>query len=391
MSTSDVLDTKIRALVIELVESAPLAPAPSTIESGPQARSRPRRRHVMYVVPGLAAAAVIALVAGILLPTGKGGPSSAAAAQLHYLANIAAAQPTPVLQPGQYYNQVWEESAQMSPSSPPGDRLPGPNVYFLAQAQLATWVDATGTGRCTFTPSGTTFISSADRAAWQAEGQPGLGYGAISIGGRDAIPPIIDGANALFACPQSASSTNAQIGTSGAFAENGSPLQLFDVSDLPTDAASLGSLISHRDTGIEAIDSEAPGAFNTFGAVVQLLSGPDVGATPAFRSALYQVLATLPGVKVADSVTDAHGRSGVEISLPTSYPFFLATGSFVEKAIVDPSTTDLLDWSVDDVGPGGNVPGPVYGWSIAYEPGTVYSFALLASGIVSSDSGTPSG
>jgi hypothetical protein len=229
-------------------------------------------------------------------------------------------------------------------------------------------------------------LSPADQAAWESQGEPGLGYTGISIGGQDAIPPNLEGTNALYLCPNSASSTNTQIGMRGAWAEDGAPLQQFDVSGLPSDPDILGSLIARRHTGIEAIDSEAPGEFNTFAAVVQLLSGPDVGATPAFRSALYQVLSGLPGVKVTDSVTDARGRTGIEISLPTSYPFFLVTGSFVEEAIVDPVTTDLLDWSVDDVGPGTNAATSAYRWAITYQRGTVYSFALLRSGIVGSDS-----
>jgi hypothetical protein len=356
--------------------------------------SRSRRRRLVSAVLVIAVAAAVALVAGLVLPPGKGGPSGAAAAQLHYLAKEAAGQPTPTLQPGQYYNQVWQESAQMSPSSPPGGSLPlpgTPNVYYLAKAQLATWVDSTGSGRCTFTPSGIAFISAADRAAWESEGRPGLGSTGISIGGQDAVPPNLEGTNALYLCPNSPSSTNAQIGTSGEWVENGAPLQLFNVSGLPTDPASLGTLITQRQTGIEAIDSEPAGEFNTFAAVVQLLSGPDLGVTPAFRSALYQVLAGLPGVTVTDSVTDAYGRTGVEIALPTSYPFFLVTGSFVEKAIVDPATTDVLDWSVDDVGPSTNTTTSAYGWAITYEPGTVYSFSLVSSGIVDSDSATVSG
>ena len=350
---------------------------------------RPRRRTLIYAVAVVAAAAAVALVAGLVLPPGKGGPSGAAAAQLHYLSNVAAGQPTPALQPGQYDNQVWEESAQMSQAFP-GPQRANPNVHWLAKAQLATWVDSAGTGRCTFTPSGTAFISSADQAAWQSEGQPDLGYTAVSIGGQDAMPPNLGVVNALYSCPNSASSTNVQVGASGTSVESGAPSQLFDVSGLPTDPASLGTLIADRQTGIEAIDSEAPGEFNTFAAVVQLLSGPDVGATPAFRSALYQVLAGLPGVKVTDSVTDSDGRSGVEISLPSSYLFSIFTGSFVEKAIVDPVTTDVLDWSVDDLGPSSLTPAFAGGPTITYAPGTVYSFSLLSSGIVDSNSATAS-
>jgi hypothetical protein len=354
-------------------------------------RSRPHRRWLIYAVPVASAAAAIALVAGFVLPPGKGGPSGAAAGQLDYLSNVAASQPTPALQPGQYYNQVWEEIAQMSQAFPAGiPQTSNPNVHWLAKAQLATWVDSSGTGRCTFTESGATFISSADQAAWESEGKPTLGYTGVMAEGENAIPPNLDTTSGSYFCPPNAATSAPQY-AGGTWAESGAPLQLFDVSGLPTNPAPLGSLIAHRHTGIEAIDSEAPGEFTTFAAVVQLLSGPDIGATPAFRSALYRVLAGLPGVKVTDSVTDSNGRSGVEIALPTSYPSSIVTGSFVEQAIVDPATTDVLDWSVDLLGPSSLSPAFAGGPTNTYAPGTVYSFALLHAGIVDSNSTAATG
>jgi hypothetical protein len=150
-------------------------------------------------------------------------------------------------------------------------------------------------------------------------------------------------------------------------------------------------LIAQRHTGIQALDSEPPGEFNTFAAAVQLLSEPDIGATPALRSALYKALASLPGVTVIDSVTDSNGRSGIQISLPASNPMHFA-GSFVENAIVDPATSDLLDWSVVYVGPSSNVAASSGSLPIASTPGSiVYSFSLLHSGIVASNSAAATG
>jgi hypothetical protein len=161
-------------------------------------------------------------------------------------------------------------------------------------------------------------------------------------------------------------------------------LQLFDVSGLPTDPVSLGTLIADRHTGLTGIDAEAPGEANTFAAVAQLLAGPDQGATPAFRSALYRVLAGLPGVIVSGSVTDSTGRSGLEVALTTSAPSS-STAMLRETAIVDPNTADLLDWNISVLGTGGSTS------QEPYAPGDGMSFSLVSSGIVDSTSTTASG
>ena len=173
--------------------------------------SRPHRRWLIYAVPVACAAAAIALVIGFVLPPGKGGPSGAAAAQLDYLSHVAADQPTPALQPGQYYNQVWEESAQMSQAFPGLFQSANPNVHWLAKAQLATWVDSSGTGRCTFTYSGTSFISAADRSAWESEGRPTLGYTGVLTVGQDAIPPNLNTLGGSYLCPRGAAATSPAV------------------------------------------------------------------------------------------------------------------------------------------------------------------------------------
>ena len=278
-----------------------------------------------------------------------------------------------------------------APSSPPGGSLPlpgTPNVYYLAKAQLATWVDSTGTGRCTFTPSRTAFISSADQATWESEGRPGLGYTGISIGGQDAVPPNLEGTNALYLCPNGPSSTNAQVGTSGEWVENGAPLQLFNVSGLPTDSARFGTLITQRQIGIEAIDSEPPGEFNTFAAVVQLLSGPDLGADPRLQ---------ISAVSSASKSSRSNGhRFGNRCKGPnrgrdcTSYFISIFPRHRIIRREGDrgPGHYRVPHWSVDDLGPSTNTTASAYDWAITYEPGTVYSFSLVSSGIVDSDSAT---
>jgi hypothetical protein len=51
-----------------------------------------------------------------------------------------------------------------------------------------------------------------------------------------------------------------------------------------------------------------------------LLQGPDVGASPALRSALFQVLAHVPGVSELGTVTDQGGQTGIGLSFTTTNP-----------------------------------------------------------------------
>jgi hypothetical protein len=361
---------------------------------------RRKRARLIYVIPTIAAAAVVALVVSTILPTGAGGPTGAAAAQLDRLATVAAIQPTPVLQPGQYYNQVWSESATSSqaftrtasaqsltpgpssPSSTPSGAQSASSssaqtVHYAHTTILKTWVASNGIGTCTNTPGTLTFATAADQANWESLGSPGIGYVSLSmVSPHEPVPPGLL-TRSLYVCPPSATSTGGQGGS-------GVALQLFDVSGLPTDPVSLGTLIADRQTGLTSIDAEAPGEANTFAAVAQLLAGPDQGATPAFRSALYRVLAGLPGVTVSGSVTDSTGRSGLEVALTTSAPSS-STAMLRETAIVDPNTADLLDWNISVLGAGSSTA------QEPYAPGDGMSFSLVSSGIVDSTSTTASG
>jgi hypothetical protein len=69
-----------------------------------------------------------------------------------------------------------------------------------------------------------------------------------------------------------------------------------------------------------------------------LLLGPDIGATPRFYSALYQVLSTVPGVKKLGTVATHSGKTGEGFALSGSGP-----ADEQERIIVDPRTGKLLE------------------------------------------------
>lgn len=101
----------------------------------------------------------------------------------------------------------------------------------------------------------TTFLSAHDRANWEADGDPPIPH----------------------------APTDMSFGPDGL--EDGPT----DLSKLPTDPTALGAEIASR-----KIEGGPPGPAEDFTQVADLLRETD--ASPALRSALYQVAAGLPGV-----------------------------------------------------------------------------------------------
>jgi hypothetical protein len=73
----------------------------------------------------------------------------------------------------------------------------------------------------------------------------------------------------------------------------------------------------------------------TFQMAVALLGTPETGMTPALRSALYRVIASLHGVEFLGKQTDRSGRRGIGIASP------VYAGLRME-VILDPTTGNLL-------------------------------------------------
>src|ERR1700677_801374 len=176
MSTSDVLDAKIRALVIELVESAPPAPTPSVIESqqsGPhrsKVKSVRTRRLVISASAGVAAVIAAVLVA-VLLPSVGQQPPVAAAAQLRLIAANAANQVVPQLQRGQWLETqahgLWSMDLEALGQ---GGGTPVPGAEATAEVTTTQWSNNFGESCYSLNIGQAEFSSPANEAAWDAAG-----------------------------------------------------------------------------------------------------------------------------------------------------------------------------------------------------------------------------
>jgi hypothetical protein len=67
------------------------------------------------------------------------------------------------------------------------------------------------------------------------------------------------------------------------------------------------------------LESKNPGC-NPFQTAVKLLQGPDIGATPALRHALFKVLASIPGVRLLGQTSDPLGGRGTGLRLVERQP-----------------------------------------------------------------------
>lgn len=272
-----------------------------------EASNSSTKRKVLGISLSAVACAAAAVIVLVVLLTASSGPfSSKASAALNRLAAQAAtAQPTS-LAPGQYAYTEGERPVMTSVGTlKPG----GPSITEYFTGTVQTWVAADGSGRQVTTTDPTPhFYTAADRAAWVAEGSP-----------PGVIPP-----NQL--------TTVQTFGPNTASEVNG-PTPLYDVTGLPTDPSVLSQLLNNENqgdqslgtlpVGIKSLDfasSCATAACTLFERAAALLQGPDIGATPALRQALFQVLATVPGVEDRGITTDPSGQSGIELALVEHQP-----------------------------------------------------------------------
>jgi hypothetical protein len=330
------------------------------------ARNTKTRRTMGFSVGALTTVAAAVVLLLVVLPTSV-GPSKASAA-LSRLASTAATVPTS-LNPGQYaYTEV--EVTEATPAS-------------TETATVQTWVAADGSGR-RVTTTGPTVI---------------------------AVPPN--------------EPTTVETFGPGTGSEVNGPIPIYDVSGLPTDPSALAQILNNENpgaqslgalpTGIKSLDyvsSCSSAACSLFERAVALLQGPDVGDSPAFRQALFQVLATVPGVQLLGTTTDQAGQSGVGLALvehqaagnvtdtcatrsPSGTPILKSVTthqpaiSSTFSIVVDPQTTTLLSSErsssevPDPCGP------PALQKPQAVENSSAYWSDVLASGVVNTDTAIP--
>jgi hypothetical protein len=296
----------------------------------PPARDRSPLLLGGLTIASLSVVAAVVLVVSSFVPGSPTRPTSAAAATLAHLADVAAGQPaTNPPGPGQYQYTESESTYQDCYEDKPS------YCYNMPQKRQF-WIGADGSGRILETMGTPTFVTSADQAAWVAHGSP-----AISTAPSDTT----FGPHTLSDGPG-------------------------DLSNLPTDPTQLGAMLSAR-----RIEGGPPGPGEDFVQIGDLLRETD--ASPALRSALYQVAEKIAGVTLLGTVTDHEGRSGVGIGRVNE------DGEEFEY-IFDPSTSALLGEQDTATRPNAGYQGAA--------AGTVLNWAVyLSSGIVGSLSDTPAG
>jgi hypothetical protein len=321
---------------------------------------------------GLVATAAAVVLIMAVLPGSPVRPQSAAAAVLTRAANSAASEPAVEIGPGQY---LYTET-KLTSESDYLDLTKAGQIDTVFNETIQKWVAADGSGREVDTYVGPgRFATPASENNWVAAGRPasvlatpaGPNGGTLETTYGPALPQKI--------CPC--------YTTSGQLEPGELPL---DVSKLPTDPADLLRVIAAGKTGDSNLD-EGPGtpggvsAMASFGSAADLLSQPEVGVTPALRSALYQVMASLPGVQLLGAATDRSGQSGTAIAGPTYM-------GLRYQLIIDPSTGKLLEQEQVIVDPSaesagvqkyaGATPGQVTSWTDYLSSGVVNSVTAVA-------------
>jgi hypothetical protein len=306
MSTSDALDTKIRSMVIELIESAPPAPAFPEIEirfsanvpkrRAPWSAPSVHRRAALLGVSAVLVAAALVLALALAPSSVDHQPAASAATELHQIADNAALQPLPQLSMGQYL--LTQQNVTFLAKIVQVGSTPTPNAVATVVATIKEWANNQG-GSCIVATSGPAeFVSDTNRAAWQAAGL------------------LID---------PSGPSTSCELTGTG----------VMDVANLSTNPTVLAQELSDGTTGIPLLDQQIPGPNAGFDRAAVLLIGPTVRATPTLYSALFDALAKMAGVSALGSVTTHTGLTGLGFSVPS--------GLGRSVIVVDPSTGALLE------------------------------------------------
>jgi hypothetical protein len=299
------------------------------------------------IISGVGLVGVAAVVVALTIPGSPEAPTRAAAA-LAKLASVAADQPSATPIPvGQYaytasvglelVSQVHEQQAATSGLGATGASGATQQTFsVLAPVTRQVWIAADGSGRLVQSYGSPTFLTTADRAAWVADGQPSVFQPSSNI---DAL--------------------EAKGALSGP-----------DLSGLPTDPDALLADIEAR----KVEDAPAGDAY-TFKIIGDLLR--ETNATPALRAAIYRAAAKLPGVTLLSTVTDPVGRSGIGLADTSNGQrneliFNPTTSALIgeETVVTDPSDFCQLDVSA----------------------GTVLSeTSYVTAGVVSSTTAVPSG
>ncbi len=284
-----------RGALVARIEQSQRPPARAAVPAW--RRSRPR------LVAVLAAVAALLVALPTLILGGDGKVQPALGQVLRTAAAVAATQPAePRPGPGQYFytrsREAYLSSVGFNPrcATHPCDRehpWEATREWSVLVPRIRqTWIAANGAGRARTVAAKPEFLTAGQRRAWVAAGSPHLGSGRVED-----------------------------------FALSGQPF--LDTSNLPTQPKALRRLIEARK--IPLVDGP-PGEAETFTLIGDMLR--DTYVPPAFRAALYRVVAELPEVQLRGEVEDPVGRKGIGVAY--------TKGSVTHELIFDPATSALL-------------------------------------------------
>ena len=343
------LDTLIREANPAFLSEQPDAESPlgRAIEARIAGTPPRARRRTVVALAGLTAVAAVAVLVIALLPGSLDGTTPAAAAVLREAATAAADQPALKLGPGRYLYSKTSSLSYLGEIALTNPVYADP-VYLDYKTDSRFWIASNGSAVMVLHNVGPVrFTTQESRANWVAAGSPPK-----TLSTR-VVPPQL-----MVAFPVS----------------EGVPP--FDVSKLPTNPPALVDRLKALENsfnvpslleidGVSILEWFPNPGFTCFAAIggpmnvncaspendpvlvpsgstaatfqmaVALLGTPETGMTPALRSALYRVIASLHGVEFLGKQTDRSGRRGIEIASPVY-------AGLCMEVILDPTTGNLL-------------------------------------------------
>lgn len=280
-----------------------LRPIRSTVIDVTRTRRRVRRAGAATAgaVLVLSAVLVAANVLGVSVPGTAGhGASAEAAGVLHHAAVTAIGESDPVVKPGQFVKVVTVETSVgqygVTDDGPAkyGVQIMETRTLYIPADPASDWVLVRKTG------APTTFLPAAHAAAAKAEyDKNGTPYPEGTWHARD-----------------------------GEF--YGTPWSVQGLDAMPTEPHALLAYFDSHYTGGSASREE-----DTMVRATEVLTSGT--ATAKLRSAIYGMLALLPGVEVTDDAATVDGRTGIAIG--RSEP---NRGGEHQEIIIDPATGQLI-------------------------------------------------
>ena len=258
----------------------------------------PRKKRVIAAAVAAAAAAALALVIG--LPGGVGGNQDAVAAALDEAAETAAVS-QPAATTGLPYLYLKTRFVSVNTSVAKGTAW---SVYKSETKQ--EWAAHDGSGRRLVVEEPPKFVGPADRANWEAAGEPSF---LPSDGGAQTTESTL---------------------SPGTFDDG---FQGMELSALPTDPSVLSEALRQH---AEGMHNDVPTSAQTLELIGEILRNP--AASPELRAALYEAAAMVPGIEYLGEKVDVMGRTGVAVGLVSPY----SGQRTLYSLIYDPSNSEAL-------------------------------------------------